>query len=300
LAVAVPAAVLSGANLGANGLLAALASVSFIAFWISLLVARQDIERLSTANEERDSRLAQWLEESKARLEAAVRAMPGRLAEELDLAVPRGTLRQAAVWSRGIYDPDENSKLDRLIRKYTVSGKEQMGGEQMAEVEYPIDFMESISDATDTQALAALLCSHLAHCSDSLSSGLDFQLVASPFTSNQNLVYEVSKSFNKNAILVNPDQLIATQKIFGTFKRGQRVLFVHDVIYTGSRVRRCIEALKKEGLKVEHALVLVERTDSTVNSRDLLSKAGVSLHSMRRLSASDLRALVSQREGSPT
>jgi orotate phosphoribosyltransferase len=77
-----------------------------------------------------------------------------------------------------------------------------------------------------------------------------------------------------------------TKKDFeGDLAKGDRVLFVEDVVTTGGTLRGAIERLRRHGAVVETCACVVDREEG---GRILLAEAGVRLYSILR--AKDLEA----------
>ena len=70
----------------------------------------------------------------------------------------------------------------------------------------------------------------------------------------------------------------------GELRRGDRVLFVEDVVTTGGTLRGAIERLRSHGALIEDCVCVVDREEG---GRMLLAEANVRLHAL--LSAKDLR-----------
>ena len=77
----------------------------------------------------------------------------------------------------------------------------------------------------------------------------------------------------------------------GALNRGDRVLFVEDVVTTGGTLVVAIERLRGEGAVVEDAAVIVDRGEG---GREALAKTGVRLHAI--LTADYLLAASGDRE----
>ncbi len=78
----------------------------------------------------------------------------------------------------------------------------------------------------------------------------------------------------------------------GALNRGDRVLFVEDVVTTGGTLVAAIERMREAGAVVEAAVVIVDRREG---GREALAKIGVRLHSL--LTAEDL--LAASKSGTP-
>ncbi len=72
-----------------------------------------------------------------------------------------------------------------------------------------------------------------------------------------------------------------TRKLIeGEYDEGDEVIVVDDVSTTGGSLLRAIKVLKNENLKVNHALVIVERGQGAC---ERLAKEGVTLHYIAKL-----------------
>src|SRR5207253_6756730 len=71
----------------------------------------------------------------------------------------------------------------------------------------------------------------------------------------------------------------------GELNRGDRVLFVEDVVTTGGTLRSAIDRLRAHGARVEDVVAVVDREEGGEKTR---SEIGVSLHAL--LDATDLLA----------
>ena len=69
----------------------------------------------------------------------------------------------------------------------------------------------------------------------------------------------------------------------GEINRGDRVLFVEDVVTTGGTLRAAIERMRSHGATIEDCVCVVDREEG---GRMLLAEIGVRLHAL--LSAKDL------------
>lgn len=73
-----------------------------------------------------------------------------------------------------------------------------------------------------------------------------------------------------------------TQKMIeGVFAREQNVVFIEDVVTTGSSLCRAVEAVRSEGLIVNHCVVLLCRDH---RGRTKLQELGVETHSVFEMS----------------
>ena len=66
----------------------------------------------------------------------------------------------------------------------------------------------------------------------------------------------------------------------GIFRKGDRCLIVEDVITSGSSILETTQDLRREGLHVEDAVVLVDREQGAVSN---LANEGISVHSVLTL-----------------
>ena len=66
-----------------------------------------------------------------------------------------------------------------------------------------------------------------------------------------------------------------------TFQEGERALVVDDVATTGGSILKAVEVLRSAGLRVDSAMVLVDREEGAGES---LAREGITLHSLFRLS----------------
>ncbi len=66
-----------------------------------------------------------------------------------------------------------------------------------------------------------------------------------------------------------------------SFREGERALVVDDVATTGGSILKAVEVLRSAGLKVDSAMVLVDREEGAEES---LAREGISLRSLFRLS----------------
>ena len=73
--------------------------------------------------------------------------------------------------------------------------------------------------------------------------------------------------------------------IEGPVNAGDRVLIVDDVLTSGGSIIKAVNAVREADLKVEYALVIVDREEQ--NGRAYLESNGLTLHSL--LTISDLR-----------
>jgi len=67
----------------------------------------------------------------------------------------------------------------------------------------------------------------------------------------------------------------------GELNRGERVLFVEDVVTTGGTLRGAIDRLREHGAVVEDCVCVVDREEGGAN---LLAEVGVRLHALLRAS----------------
>ncbi|XP_066467915.1 uridine 5'-monophosphate synthase [Tiliqua scincoides] len=81
----------------------------------------------------------------------------------------------------------------------------------------------------------------------------------------------------------------------GTINSGETCLIIEDVVTTGSSVLETAEVLRKEGLKVTDAIVLLDREQG---GKAMLEKHGICLHSVCTLSKI-LKSLEQQKKVAP-
>jgi len=193
---------------------------------------------------------------------------------------------------------DAKVRLRRLIRKYTESNSEMIGDQSQDKIVYPIDFFGAISNPEDVFEISLLIQSIISDLCQDLSANLHFDLIACPFTSNQSIVFEIGKRLGKSSLLVNQNHtLFREQRIFGAYKPGMKVLFVHDIVYSGKRIRNCIISLRACGLIVEHVVALVERTDEGACGAKCLQDLNVILHPFDRLNSNDIEKIIQSGHG---
>ncbi len=72
----------------------------------------------------------------------------------------------------------------------------------------------------------------------------------------------------------------------GEMAKGERVVFVEDVVTTGGTLVRAIERLRAEGALVDRAVAVVDREEG---AKEALAKAGIELVPLLR--AADLRRM---------
>jgi orotate phosphoribosyltransferase len=95
----------------------------------------------------------------------------------------------------------------------------------------------------------------------------------------------VSLASNKPYVMVRkaPKEHGTKHDFEGELGRGDRVLFVEDVVTTGGTLRAAIERLRKHGAVIDHCVCVVDREEG---GRIVLAEIGVRLHAL--ISAKDL------------
>lgn len=102
------------------------------------------------------------------------------------------------------------------------------------------------------------------------------------------ICYAISLEYSKRNDLVYPLIVRKQTKDHGTkkqiegyFQEVKTCLVVDDVITTGGSTLQAVEALRKEGLVIEHGICILDREEGGFNN---LKTAGVTMHSLFRKS----------------
>ena len=220
--------------------------------------------------------------------------IPAKTAAAVGLEPQISNVRQFRDWLKfkDIYDYSDLSNLDLLIVKYANECPDEVGAVKKTKIDIPLNFIDAVSNEEDIWALARLMCCHIVQKSGDVREDFSFTRIATPFTGNTTFASQVAINLGKPLILVNPyGQVFKRDHLIGTFSENEKVLFVHDVIYTGARIRDCVEIMRQHRLIVDHVVVLVERTDRPPYARDTLQKVKINLTSLKRLNAEQIRSM---------
>ncbi|RLF20816.1 MAG: orotate phosphoribosyltransferase [Thermoprotei archaeon] len=108
-------------------------------------------------------------------------------------------------------------------------------------------------------------------------SNMNFDIVCGIATGGIPLATALAYEMKKPMIYIRKEAKgHGTQRLIeGDFRKGASVILVDDVATTGGTLIRAIKALKKEGLAVENAFVIVDREQG---AREKLMREGVRLH----------------------
>lgn len=184
------------------------------------------------------------------------------------------------------------SRLDPFIRKYQLSQPQEVGSLEKAIIERPIDFMAAAQNSEDIDELAKCLAAGIIRQCET-NPKLAFTALATPVNGNVTLAHLTAHYLKKNLILLNPDHALADPTPGETAQA--QALLVHDVIFTGRRIARMINVARRCDIEIQHVCCLVERTDKcneNQRARNMLTEEGVELHSVRKMNADEIHALL--------
>lgn len=110
-------------------------------------------------------------------------------------------------------------------------------------------------------------------------SSLEFDILSAyPYAG---LPLGVAASLEMNKPLIYPRKEIKTygtgKHVEGVWKVGQRVILIEDLITSGKSIIEACSSLKTAGLRVEEAVVLIDRQQGGVET---LARQGVKVHSI--------------------
>ena len=108
------------------------------------------------------------------------------------------------------------------------------------------------------------------------SAGIAFDRIAGIATAGIPIATLVAHKLKKPFLYVRKENRThgTGRLVEGVVSAGDKVLMIDDVVTTGGNLQRAIEALRGQGAKVEHAMVLVDREQG---ARENLSAMGVRL-----------------------
>jgi orotate phosphoribosyltransferase len=87
----------------------------------------------------------------------------------------------------------------------------------------------------------------------------------------------IALSLNKPLVFLKPARPRSGGKIEGEMRPDWRFLLVDDLVKSGKTMLAAAEAVREEGGKVEHAVVLLDRLEG---GREMLRKNGIALHAV--------------------
>jgi orotate phosphoribosyltransferase len=91
-------------------------------------------------------------------------------------------------------------------------------------------------------------------------AGLNYETVLSPAMGGLVIGQEVARQARSRFIFAEKDNNVLVMRRGFTFKPGERVLVVEDVITRGGRVQECLDILAKAGATAVAVAVLVDRS----------------------------------------
>uniref|UniRef100_A0A5K3ELD7 orotate phosphoribosyltransferase n=1 Tax=Mesocestoides corti TaxID=53468 RepID=A0A5K3ELD7_MESCO len=140
------------------------------------------------------------------------------------------------------------------------------------------DIRLTMSDPVLLQELSRYMFAMIGH-----ATGDKFDLVTGVPAAAVGLATEVAVQNNIPMILTRKAAKdYGTKKVIeGIWKKGQNVLVIEDVVTYGDSIAETTALLRASGLKVEHALVVVERQQGA--TENLLKNHGVKLHALLTL-----------------
>jgi orotate phosphoribosyltransferase len=242
-------------------------------------------------------------------LEVAYLARERRLVtstlEEMGLVDKKPLIRQSIDYWRAetlaaIFDA--KSALEELIRPNTRElGRESRSGVGLYKkirLKYYIDLADYASDWEKLDFLVHIMCSNIKKALASLDAPIQIDKMAAP-PGNPALAVITAAQMRKPFIAVTPVSPLASDPISGKIEKGEHVALIHDVVLTGYRLEAVANALRTAGATVEHAFVLVERTDSKGTNGETPSEAlarnGIKLHPVISLGDDELASLLKER-----
>lgn len=197
-----------------------------------------------------------------------------------------------------IPDIDPIGELEHIICAATRRETASVGLYDRIPLEYYTDLGEMTSAPDEAIHIASLICSNIRKQLDSLSSGVRIDKIAAP-PGNPALAVYTSFQLKKPFVFVQPISPNPADPITGGVKQGEYVILIHDVVLTGKRMADVAGSLRAAGAIVQHAFVLVERTDArrTIGETpsETLSKNGIALHAMITIDDGGLVELLKRR-----
>lgn len=190
---------------------------------------------------------------------------------------------------------DTKHELTELICNITRETRAEVGLYKKVRLKYYIDLADYTTDWEKLETLAQLMCSNIKLTLSILNTHIQIdKIAASP--GNPALAVVTARKLYKPFISVTPISPLSSDPVSGKIENGNYIILVHDVVLTGYRLADIANALRNAGAQVEHAFVLVERTDNKISGGDspseTLSKNGIKLHSIISLNDQDIKELL--------
>ena len=96
-------------------------------------------------------------------------------------------------------------------------------------------------------------------------TGHNIETVAAPAIGGLVIGYAVAAALNVRFIWTEREKGVMTVRRGFSFKEGERILVVEDVITTGGSVRECIDALRSAGGNVVAAASIIDRSNGVAD-----------------------------------
>lgn len=214
--------------------------------------------------------------------------------EELGISASKPIIRQAYdYWRTETFVTVINAEreLMDLIKTTTRHLEAEVGLYKKVPLLYYIDLADHTSDWKKLGILVQLICASIRKSMASLDVPIQFDKIAAP-PGNPALAVFTAAQFQKPFISVTPISPLSSDPISGKIEKDDKVILVHDVVLTGYRLADIAASIRKAGGIVEHAFILVERTDSKQDGgetpSETLANNGVKLHPIISVNDNDL------------
>lgn len=188
-----------------------------------------------------------------------------------------------------------NLALHELFGRHVrhIRGGVALGSLGSFRVSYFLDLLTAVHDPEDLRTMTLAL-SALVKSDDDVTN---HAAVASPKKGNPILGVSVANHLTMDSMLVR-DEIIFSSWIEGVFSPNSKVILVDDISSDGDLLRDSINALRRSGLYVSKAFVLVNREEG--NATQVLRDEGVILTSLLSLGDDQLGTLMAERRRSQT
>lgn len=194
-----------------------------------------------------------------------------------------------------VTDIDASMALRELVISTTRRLDLQVGLYKKVELQYYIDLAEYTTNWEKIETLVQIMCSSIRKSLASLDSPIQIDKIAAP-PGNPALAVIAAAQLQRPFVSVTPISPLASDPISGAVVSGEHIVLMHDVVLTGYRLAAVANALRTAGARVEHAFVLVERTDSKRGGgetpSETLARNGIKLHSILSIDDDGLASLL--------
>lgn len=193
--------------------------------------------------------------------------------------INRDRMRQHAMHSE--------SDINKIIKNYSYSlGEEkEVGPYDKTKISNYVGLTDISCSIDDLRVLSEVMYHYLLDCCNAKPGNpICFDKVATWKGGNPALALLVSIAFKKPLVFIDTtENFIFSSSVNGKIEAGERIIFLHDVAASGKVLVRCINEVRKARGIIEHAFVLIERTDragdSQITPSELLRQNDIELHS---------------------